>query len=246
MQHYFLNNLKITSFEDKKYIHQALFNEIEKKSKGLYISITNSEAMFFGIKNKFHFEFINKSFISLIDGKGVQIAAKFNSLNLNRYHGPDFFYDIMKISESNNFSHYFLGNTNKVLNDLVLKAKSEFPKINIVGKHSPPFRQLSENENNQIIEMINKVKPNFLWVSLGLPKQENWIQKNCSKLDVNFITGVGAAFDFYTNNVKRAPKIFQKFGFEWLYRTFFERRLIVRQIRGFRFLVFSIYKCITK
>ena len=92
-----------------------------------------------------------------------------------------------------------------------------------------------------MVNTINKLKPNIVWVSLGLPKQERWIVRFKDRIDANLFVGVGASFDFHTDNVKRAPIFYQKIGLEWLYRTFFEPRMVVRQIRGFKFMFKAIF-----
>lgn len=210
--------------------------DIESDIKKQYISITNTEAMFFGKKEKTHFNYINNARLSLCDGVGVKLAAKWHGENIKRYHGPDFFYDVIKNSEKYGWTHYFLGGNEGVGNKLKSKFQKQHPNLKIVGVYSPPFRQLTNEEELKMLDRINIVKPNFVWVSLGLPKQEKWIMKYLPELDLNFACGVGAAFDFHTDAVKRAPVFFQKIGMEWLYRTFFERRLVVRQIRGFKFM----------
>mgnify|MGYP001259720352 CR=1 FL=1 len=168
------------------------------------------------------------------------IAAKFNGLNIKKYHGPNFFEDVINEGQKYGWTHYFLGGKEGVGNKLKYKFQNQYPNSKIVGVYSPPFRQLTNTEEKKMIENINMIKPNFIWVSLGLPKQESWIMKYLPDIDVNFACGVGAAFDFHSDAVKRAPIFFQKIGMEWLYRTFFEKRLVVRQIRGFKFLLKTI------
>ena len=116
----------------------------------------------------------------------------------------------------------------------------KYPKVKIIGFNGLTF---SKNPviNKKTINKINKIKPNFIWLSLGLPKGERFIIRYKNILKSNFITHIGAAFDFHTNNIKRAPLVFQKIGLEWLYRTFFERRLIFRQKRGFKFMLKAIF-----
>ena len=94
-------------------------------------------------------------------------------------------------------------------------------KVKITGTYSPPFRELTKEEGLKMIDNINKFSPDFLWV-LVPPKQENWIMKYKKLLNVKFLVGVRAAFDFHTGNVKRAPVFYQKLGLEWLYRTAFQ------------------------
>ena len=82
---------------------------------------------------------------------------------------------------------------------------------------SPPFRELSEEEDNKYIEEINNAKPDFLWVGLGAPKQEIWMAAHQGKIK-SLMIGVGAAFDFESGTVKRAPKWVQNLKMEWFYR----------------------------
>lgn len=211
-------------------------NEIESDNKKQYISITNTEAMFFGEKEKSHFNYINNARLSLCDGIGVKLAAKWHGENVSRYHGPDFFNDVIKNSEKYGWTHYFLGGKEGVGNQLKLKLQQQYPSLKIVGVYSPPFRELTLSEEQEMIEQINMVKPNFIWVSLGLPKQEQWIMKYLPQLDVNFACGVGAVFDFFTDNIKRAPVFYQKIGLEWLYRVAFEPRMYSRIFSSFKFM----------
>lgn len=236
----FILGMKINSIEVPELVDK-LKDDIDLNSKQNYISITNTEAMYFGDKSRSHFNYINNSKFSFCDGMGVKIAAFFNNINIKRYHGPDLFLDLINNGIKYNWSHYFLGGKPGVANQLKAKLKLQNKNIKILNCYSPPFRELSEEEEVEMINKINESQPNFLWVSLGLPKQEKWISKYLDKLDVNYAIGIGAAFDFHTGNIKRAPVFFQKIGLEWLYRTFFERRLIIRQIRGFKFMFKAIF-----
>ena len=215
-------------------------NETIKENKKEYISITNTEAMYIGLKNKSHFEYINNSYLSLCDGTGIVLAGKVNGFQINKYHGPDFFEDVIKEGVKFGWTHFFLGGKEGIGKTLKNHFKSSFEDVKIFGHYSPPFRPMSKQEETEMINEINVVKPNFLWVSLGLPKQEKWIAKHIDKLDINFAIGVGAAFDFHSGNVKRAPLFFKRIGLEWFYRTLFERRLVVRQFRGFKFMFKAI------
>ena len=219
---------------------ESLNDEIDNDNKN-YISITNTEAMYFGSRNFEHFKYINNSYLSLCDGVGIVLAARFHKIKIERYHAPDLFLDIMNLGQKYGWTHYFLGGQLGIAEKLTDKMVKLYPKVKILGSYSPPFRELSIEEEFKMINDINIKKPNFLWVSLGLPKQEKWILKYHNKIDTTFMLGVGAVFDFHTDNVKRAPKFFQNIGFEWFYRTLFERRLVVRQLRGFNFLFKAIF-----
>lgn len=222
-----------------------ILTELDKKikeNKKLYISITNTEAMYIGSRDKNHFDYINKSYLSLCDGTGLVIAGRVSNIKIRKYHGPDFFYDILKNSQKFGWTHYFVGGKDGVGKSLKKKFQKKYRSLKILGYYSPPFRKQTKQEEEIMIKKINSFKPNFLWVSLGLPKQERWIEKHLKNLDVNFAIGVGAAFDFHNGNIKRAPVFYQKIGLEWLYRTIFERRLIVRVLSSFKFMTQAIIK----
>ena len=93
----------------------------------------------------------------------------------------------------------------------------KYPEIQIAGMYSPPFRPLTEEEDRAIVERINETKPDFVWVGLGAPKQEKWMAAHQGKID-GLMLGVGAGFDYYAENIKRAPMWMQKHNLEWVYR----------------------------
>jgi len=104
-----------------------------------------------------------------------------------------------------------------------------FQNLKIVGTYSPPFRELTEEEDKAIIEMINNAKPDVVWVGLGMPKQELWIGKHFGLINAPIMIGVGAAFDFISGRKKRAPKWMQRMGLEWLYRLIQEPKRLWRR-----------------
>ena len=234
-----ISGMQIHSLNKHELIKELKKN-IDSKIYRQHISITNTEAMYIGSKSKKHFDYINNAKLSLCDGVGVKIAAKFHGIDIRKYHGPDMMLDVINAGQKYGWSHYFLGGKEGVGEKLKAIFIKKYNKVKITGTYSPPFRELTKEEGLKMIDNINKFSPDFLWVSLGLPKQENWIMKYKKLLNVKFLVGVGAAFDFHTGNVKRAPVFYQKLGLEWLYRTAFESRLYFRQIRGFKFMIKAI------
>ena len=97
------------------------------------------------------------------------------------------------------------------------KLIEEYPGLQIAGLYSPPFRNLTEQEEKEIINMINENAPDFVWVGLGAPKQEKWMNLHKEKVR-GFMVGVGAGFDYLAGNISRAPQWMQKLNLEWLYR----------------------------
>ena len=135
-----------------------------------------------------------------------------------------------------------MGGKKNVVNKLEEVVRHNYPKAKIVGTYSPPFRDLNSHEEKEMINEINMLKPDFIWIGLGLPKQENWIMKYLDKIDVGFAIGVGAVFDTQTGNVKRAPWLLQRIGLEWFYRVMFEPRMIPRLARSFKIMFKVIFK----
>ena len=99
--------------------------------------------------------------------------------------------------------------------------KLDYPNIKITGYLSPPFKTtFSKKENNKMIKYINDKKADVLWVGLTQPKQEKWIYENYSRLNVKFAGTVGAVFDFFSGNIRRAPIIMQTLSLEWIHRIY--------------------------
>ena len=100
------------------------------------------------------------------------------------------------------------------------KLEELYPHINIVGYQSPPFRPLTEMEDQAVCDEINKLKPDIICVGLGTPKQDYWIDDHIHRIKGAVFIPCGAIFDFFGGRVKRAPVIISKLGVEWLYRLF--------------------------
>jgi exopolysaccharide biosynthesis WecB/TagA/CpsF family protein len=84
---------------------------------------------------------------------------------------------------------------------------------------SPPYRALTDDEQAEYIKQINDAKADIVWIGLGAPKQELWMQKYAPQIH-GVLAGVGAGFDFHAGTIKRAPKWVQRMSLEWLYRLF--------------------------
>jgi N-acetylglucosaminyldiphosphoundecaprenol N-acetyl-beta-D-mannosaminyltransferase len=117
------------------------------------------------------------------------------------------------------------------LAQLALSLRKANPGIQIVGGYSPPFRPLTAEEEDEIVEQINAARPDVLWVGIGVPKQEKWMARMRDRLEVPVMCGVGAAFDFHAGRISMAPRWMQERGLEWIYRIAQEpRRLLLRYL----------------
>ncbi len=137
----------------------------------------------------------------------------------NRCTGPSSMLYICQYGVEKGWKHFFLGGASGVPEQLVEKLKKQFPGMQVAGCWSPPFRPLTHDEEKEIQNRIEKTKPDFLWVGLGGPKQEFWMHEHLNKLNVPVMLGVGAAFDFHSENKYWCPQILRVLGFEWFWRA---------------------------
>lgn len=158
-----------------------------------------------------------------------------------RCSGPDFFKRIIEETRHLPIKHYLCGGKQGIADSLKQKCIS-WGNNNIVGTYSPPFCEHSEDDLKQIAGRINEEGTNILWISLGTPKQLYFAHRISKYTNVQFILTVGAAFDFHTGNVKKAPLWIQKFGLEWFYRTCQEpKRLFKRYVNVVpRFIIYNL------
>lgn len=188
------------------------------KLKGEYICVSNVHTTVMAYDNKDYLNVQNNSILSIPDGGPLSSVGRKRGYNeMERTTGPDLLNEILKISVDKKYRHYFYGSTNETLDKLQNEIKKKYGDVYIVGKYSPPFRTLTQEEDLQIVDNIKKANPDFVWVGLGAPKQENWMYKHKGKVNA-LMVGVGAAFDYLAGNIKRAPMWMQKLNLEWLYR----------------------------
>ena len=134
-----------------------------------------------------------------------------------RINGPDFMLHSLSIAEKHHKSVFFYGGTPDNLKKLLHIFSKNYPRLNIVGSISPPFRDLTQDEDESYIHLINESNADIIFVGLGCPKQEIWMHNHRNKIN-SIMIGVGAAFDFHSGSIKRAPLWIRKYGLEWLHR----------------------------
>ena len=177
-----------------------------------------------------------------IDGMPVVKKARKAGLSCERCTGPDTMMLLLEESVRQGKTHYFYGGKNdKVLENIRRNLTERFPDIKIVGMYSPPFRDLTPQEDDDLCREINSLRPDFVWVGIGQPRQDIWLDTHRRKINNAILLGVGAAFDFAAGSLDRAPETVRRLGIEWLYRFLKEpRRLFDRYVKGgFRYLYYS-------
>ncbi len=148
----------------------------------------------------------------------VWLASRDSEQPVERVYGPDLMLAVCARSVERGYKHFLYGGADGVPGLLASELKNQFPGIQIVGEYSPPFRALTEAEEEEIIAMINEAEPDIIWVGLGTPKQDLWMAKHRPNLNAPVIIAVGAAFDFHTKRIPQAPAWMQRSGLEWLFR----------------------------
>jgi N-acetylglucosaminyldiphosphoundecaprenol N-acetyl-beta-D-mannosaminyltransferase len=173
------------------------------------------------------------SSLTVPDGMPLVWAANLLGENLpNRVYGPE----LMKrynarCARKGHRVWLYGGRDQGSLVQLSLNIRQDNPGIQIVGGYSPPFRQLTEREEDELVARINRDRPDVLWVGIGVPKQEKWMARMRDRLDVPVMAAVGAAFDFHAGRISQAPPWMQERGLEWTYRIAQEpRRLLPRYL----------------
>ena len=232
-------NINVTNMKETiSYIEQNL-----NKLKGNYICVSNVHTTVMAYENKNYRNIQNSGAMALPDGGPLSVVSRLKGFKgAERVTGPDLMEEIFKISEKTEYTHYFYGSTEETLEKLKIELLKKFPKLNIIGVYSPPFRNLTIKEDELIVEEINKINPDFLWVGLGAPKQEIWMQNHKNKIK-SLMIGVGAGFDYHANKISRAPKWMQDLSLEWLYRLLQEpRRLFKRYLfTNVKFIYINIF-----
>ena len=148
---------------------------------------------------------------------------------VERVYGPDLMLALCQQSLVKGYRHYFYGGAEGVPEKLITRLSRHFPGLSITGFWSPPFRPLSSEEDQRLIHIINKAKPDIVWVGLSTPKQEYWMHQHLGRVSAPVVIGVGAAFDFHAGLKKQAPKWMQRSGLEWCFRLLTEPRRLWRR-----------------
>jgi N-acetylglucosaminyldiphosphoundecaprenol N-acetyl-beta-D-mannosaminyltransferase len=179
-------------------------------------------------------EAVLNSSLTVPDGQPLVWAMNALGGNLtDRVYGPDLMARYCERAAQNGTRMYLYGGRNQgALVQLALNLRQRYPGVKIVGGYSPPFRDLSSEEEDAIVDEINATKADVVWIGVGAPKQEKWMAAMRPRLDAAVLVGVGAAFDFHAGLVPQAPEWMQSAGLEWLYRMAQEpRRLAPRYVR---------------
>lgn len=148
---------------------------------------------------------------------------------VERVYGPDLMLRCCERSVSEGIRHFLYGGAEGVPEELSARLTERFPSLQIAGFYSPPFRQLTADEEEEVVKRINDSGADIVWVGLGTPKQELWMHRFRGRLRAAVLIGVGAAFDFHAGRKRQAPVWMQRTGLEWCFRLMTEPRRLWRR-----------------
>ena len=167
----------------------------------------------------------------MVTPDGAPVAWMLRRLGANgqsRVCGPDLMLDYCQAAALAGEPIFLLGSTDETLKKLRARLLARWPSLRIAGSLSPPFRALTERDNDTIVQAVAASGASSVWVSLGCPKQELWMAANRARISAPMV-GVGAAFDFHAGTLMRAPTWMRSIGLEWLYRLASEPRRLWRR-----------------
>jgi N-acetylglucosaminyldiphosphoundecaprenol N-acetyl-beta-D-mannosaminyltransferase len=197
----------------------VLENLVPNTSGKGYVTVNNVHTMIEGFRDQSFQKVINNSFLSIPDGKPLQIVGKLKgNKDISRLFGPTVMESFIDWGRKDNIRHFFFGSTEENLQKLKAVVEKKYPGTRIVGMISPPYRPFNEWDNEKFIEQINKAQPDFIWIGLGAPKQERWMYEQHKNIGQGVLFGIGAGFDYMSGNIKHAPKWMKNSSLEWLYR----------------------------
>jgi N-acetylglucosaminyldiphosphoundecaprenol N-acetyl-beta-D-mannosaminyltransferase len=210
----------------------AMDELIERRQPGIVCAVA-VHAVTVGYEDPEMHEALQRATLVLPDGMPVVWAANMLGESLReRVYGPELMMRYNdRCAERGHRVWLYGGRDQGSLVQLALNMRQRHPGIKIVGGYSPPFRSLSQEEEDEVVRQINAARPDVLWVGIGVPKQEKWMARMRDRLEVPVMCGVGAAFDFHAGRISQAPRWMQERGLEWIYRIAQEpRRLLPRYL----------------
>lgn len=189
-----------------------------------YVCICNAHAVVTAGQNAAFGRVVKEADMATPDGAPVAwMLRKLGYMDQQRINGPDLMWKYCEQAAKNGESVYLYGSRPETLEILQRRLVEAFPGLRIAGAHSPPFRTATTVEDEADVARINASGAGTVWVSLGCPKQEQWMATHRGRVNAVMI-GVGAAFDYHAGTISRAPVWMQNAGLEWLHRLVSEPR----------------------
>lgn len=192
-----------------------------KPTQGYAVSLINVHCAVSGLLDRQIRDVYHRADMLAIDSTPfVWLARTFRNKESSRLYPAEMILEVGPQAHKRGYKFFFYGGMPDAPGKISEFLKSKFPDIDIVGLYSPPFRTLTAEEDEEVCRMIRDSGANIMFVGLGSPKQDVWIDAHKSRLPGVIMIASGAMFDFFAGHVKQAPLWIRRAGFEWLYRLF--------------------------
>lgn len=202
---------------------------IEHDERG-YIPVTGVHGVMEAQRDPEFRRILNDAWLVTPDGMPMFWVGRLQGhREMDRVYGPDLMLDLFAATRDGAVRHFFYGGGPGVAEDLKAALEERFPGVCVCGTYTPPFRPLTAAEEAELSSQVEAARPHIVWVGLSTPKQERFMAATSGKWPVNFMIGVGAAFDFHTGRVAQAPRWMQRSGLEWFFRLTREPRRLWRR-----------------
>lgn len=203
-----------------------------------YVCAVSVHGILEAIRNRAVAEALAQAAFKLPDGTPTVWVGRLQGCRtIDHVTGPTIMRKIFRLREFGSFTHFLYGGQPGVAEELARRLSQQHPCVKIVGTYTPPFRELTADEESELISRINQLRPDIVWVGISTPRQDLFMQKILPYIDVRLMFGVGAAFDFLTGRIRECPAWMKRAGLHWLHRLAQDpRRLWRRNLNNMAFL----------
>ncbi|MFV2044738.1 MAG: WecB/TagA/CpsF family glycosyltransferase [Anaerolineales bacterium] len=216
----------------------AAINRLIGEQSTCYVCLAAVHSLLACEKDRRLLQVFNGSALTLPDGMPLVWLCKASGhQHVSRVYGPDLVLEVCREGAKGQLRHFFLGGADGIPEALAESLSHRFPGLVVAGTFSPPFRPLTEEEDRNLVNRINKSRPDILWVGFGTKKQELWMADHREVVEAPVMIAVGAAFDFLSGSKRQAPVVMRNSGLEWLFRLLTEPKRLWPRYRQYpRFL----------
>ncbi len=215
-------------------LHEALADIIDEDRRALVLH-ANVHGLNLTAQNPWMRDLLNGAEIVFCDGAGVILGARILGHHIpERITYADWMWQLGEFAAARGYTLYFLGARPGVALRAADRLVERFPALKIVGVRDGYFAKESGHpENEAVLSDISRARPNILIVGMGMPLQEQWLRDNQERIEANVTLSAGAAFDYISGELQRAPTWMTDHGLEWLGRLIIDpRRLWQRYLVG--------------
>lgn len=218
---------------------EVILHMVQEKQKG-YVCVAPASTIVEARRDPVYREVVNKASLVTPDGMPVAwLGQRRAGKHVARTYGPDLMLKVCADGVHLGVRHFFYGATSEICDKLERSLREKSPGLIVCGKVAPSFMREAEVLPMEVAEAINQARPDIIWVGLGSPKQDFWMDKNRMLLKAPVLIGIGAAFDFHAGVKLQAPRWMRACALEWFFRLCCEPgRLWKRYIVGNFLFVF--------